>query len=194
MQPARCFPVPVVLLLSTLLFPVMAAGAADAATPAPDGGVWLLLIITGVIAIVVAALVLVYSFRLMKIFGESISSLIDTLRALTPMPLVTLSDEILNGVEGRLEVRVTGLSSLPLEVVTVILAPPPDLVLEDDHITLPRLDAGETKIFRISHGPARKGKYPVRITVLYHVGEEVRVREFARIVCAGIQAGPETTD
>jgi hypothetical protein len=194
MRPTRRFPVPFVLLLSTLLFMVIAAGAADAAMPAPVDGAWLLLIVIGVIGIVVTAWVLVYSFRLVKAFGESISSLIDALKALTPMPVVTLAGEIPDGVEGRLEVRIAGFSSSPLGQVSVILAPPPGLVLENDHITLPRLDAGETKIFWIGHGPVRKGKYPVWITVLYHVGEEERMREFTRTVCAGIPAEPEMID
>lgn len=194
MRPARRFPVPFVLLLSTLLFMVIAAGAADAAMPAPVDGAWFLLIVIGVIGIVVTAWVLVYSFRLVKAFGESISSLIDALKALTPMPVVTLAGEIPDGVEGRLEVRIAGFSSSPLGQVSVILAPPPGLVLENDHITLPRLDAGETKIFWIGHSPVPKGKYPVWITVLYHVGEEERMREFTRTVCAGIPAEPEIID
>jgi hypothetical protein len=193
MRPARRHPVTFILLLSALLFIIMAAGTADAAMPVPVDSTWLLLIVIGSIGVVVTAWVLVYSFRLIRAFCESTSSLIDALRAFTPMPVVTLSDEIPDGVEGRIEVRIAGFSSSPIGQVTVILAPPPDLVLEDDHITLPHLDAGEARIFRIGHGPVRKGKYPVRITVLYRIGEEERVQEFTRTVFAGATAGPGTT-
>mgnify|MGYP001060573013 CR=1 FL=1 len=83
---------------------------------------------------------------------------------------------------------------IPLGKVTVILAPPPGLTLENDHITLPGLDTGETKLFRIGHGPVRKGRYPVRITVLYRSGDQERTMEFTRTVYAGIPAEPETID
>lgn len=189
MRPSRCLTLPFVLLLSPFLFIILAADATDVATlPAPDGGAWLLLIVIGVIVIAITAGILVYSFRLVKAFGESTSSLIDALRALTPMPVVTISDEIPDGVDGQLEMRISSFSSLPIEKVTVILAPPPGLTLHNDHITLSRLDAGETKIFPIVHGPAPKGKYPVGITVLYCVRDEERIQEFTRTVCAGIPA------
>ncbi|MDD1684878.1 MAG: hypothetical protein LUQ19_03195, partial [Methanoregula sp.] len=99
LRPARRYPVVFVLLFSTLLFIVDAAGAEDAAMPAPDEGAWLLLLVIGVIGIVVTAWVLVYSLRLVKAFGESTASLIDALRALTPMPVVTLAGEIPDGVD-----------------------------------------------------------------------------------------------
>jgi len=193
MQPAR-FPVQVLLLLSLTLTLAMAASAADGATPAPDSGAWLLLVIIGIIVIVIAAGILVYSFRLVRAFEENTASLISALKALTPMPVVTLSDRIPDGRDGRLEVRIASLSSSPLGQVTVIIAPPPGLTLENDHITLPGLDTGETKHFWIGHGPTRKGRYPVRITVLYRSGDQERTMEFTRTVFAGVQGGPETID
>ena len=194
MLPVRRYVVPVVKLLSVLLFIVTAAGAAGAAMPAPAADAWFLLIVIGVIGIIITAWILMYSLRLMKAFGESTSSLIDALKTLTPMPVVTIADEIPDGIEGRLEVRVAGFASLPFGEVTVLLAPPPGFVLENDQITLPCLDAGETKIFRIGHGPVPKGKYPVGVKVLYRIGEEERIQEFTRMVCAGIPAEPETVD
>ena len=101
MRPAWRYPVPFVLLLSLLLCMVMATRAADTAVPAPDGDAWLLLIVIGAIAIVVAAGILVFALRLVWAFRESTSSLIDALRALTPIPVVTIADEIPDGVEGR---------------------------------------------------------------------------------------------
>ena len=191
---ARCFPVLVVPLLSILLSPAIAAGQVNSATPAPDSGAWLLLITIGIVVIVIAAGVLVYLFRLVRAFEENTASLIGALKALTPMPVVTLSDRIPDGMDGSLEVRIAGFSSSPLGQVTVIITPPPGLTLENDHITLPGLDTGETKIFRIGHGPVRKGRYPVRITVLYRSGDQERTIEFTRTVYAGIPAEPETID
>jgi len=186
--------VPDLSLLTLLLSLATAAGQVDAATPAPDSGAWFLLIIIGIVVIVIAAGVLVYLFRLMRAFEENTVSLIGALKALTPMPVVTLSDTIPEGMDGSLEVRIAGFSSSPLGQVTVIIAPPPGLVLENDHITLPGLDTSETKIFRIGHGPARKGRYPVRITVLYRSKEQERTMEFTRTVFAGVPGGPEMTD
>ena len=130
----------------------------------------------------------------MRAFEENTASLIGALKALTPMPVVTLSDRILDGMDGYLEMRIAGFSSSPLGQVTAILVPPPGLTLENDHITLPGLDTGETKIFRIAHGPVGKGRYPVRITVLYRSGDQERMIEFTRTVYVGIPAGPETID
>ncbi|RPI37209.1 MAG: hypothetical protein EHM53_11155 [Methanoregulaceae archaeon] len=194
MTPARCFPVQVVPLLSILLSPAIAAGQADGAMPAPDSGAWLLLIIIGIVVIVIAAGVLVYSVRLVRAFEENTASLIGALKVLTPMPVVTLSDRIPDGIDGSLEVTIAGFSSSPLGQVTVIIAPPPGLALENDHITLPGLDTGETKHFWIGHAPTRKGRYPVRITVLYRSGDQERTMEFTRTVFAGIPGGPETID
>ena len=186
--------VPDISLLILLLSSATAAGQADAATPAPDSGAWLLLIIIGIVVIVISAGVLIYSYRLVRAFEENTASLIGALKALTPMPVVTLSDTIPDGMDGHLEVTIAGFSSSPLGQVTVIIAPPPELALENDHITLPGLDTGETKIFRIGHGPARKGRYPVRITVLYRFGEQERTMEFSRTVFAGVPGGMETID
>jgi len=193
-MPARRFPVLVVPLLSILLSLAIAAGQAEGATPSPDSGAWLLLIIIGIVVIVIAAGVLVYSFRLVRAFEENTASLIGALKALTPMPVVTLSDKIPDGMDGSLEVTIAGFSSSPLGQVTVIIAPPPQLTLENDHITLPGLDTGEIKHFWIGHGPVRKGSYPVRITVLYRSGDQERTIEFTRTVYAGIPGGPEMTD
>lgn len=99
MQPAR-LPFLVSLFVCLILSLAITAGAADTALPAPDGGTWHLLIIIGVIAIVVAAGLLVVALRLVKAFGESLSALIDTLRALTRIPVVTLSDKIPEGGKG----------------------------------------------------------------------------------------------
>jgi hypothetical protein len=173
---------------------VIAVGQVASATAAPDSGAWLLLIIIGIVVIVIAAGILVYSFRLVRAFEENTASLIGALKALTPMPVVTLSDRIPDGMDGSLEVRIAGFSSSPLGKVMVIIAPPPGLTLENDHITLPGLDTGETKIFRIGHGPVGKGRYPVRITVLYCSGDQERTMEFTRTVYAGIPAEPEMTD
>jgi hypothetical protein len=192
MRSALCLPVVVVLLLSNPLSMTVAARQADGALQAPDSGAWLLLIIIGIIMIGIAAGVLVYSFRLVRAFEENTASLIGALKALTPMPVVTLSGRIPDGMDGCLEVRIAGFSSSPFGQVTVILSPPPSLVLESDHIMLPRLDSGETKVFRIGHGPVRKGKYPVRITILYCSGDRERTMEFTRTVYAGIPAEPET--
>lgn len=189
MRTARRYPVRFILLLSLPLFIVRAACAADTGAPASDNSAWHLLIVFSAIGVIVAAWILWFSFRLIRTFGESTSYLIDTLRALAPMPVVTLSDEIPVGVDGLLGVTITGFSSVPLGQVTVVLAPPLGLELEDDHFTLPRLDAGETKIFRSRHGPAKKGKHRVRITVLYRIGDEERVQEFTRTVYAGNPAG-----
>jgi hypothetical protein len=166
----------------------------DSATAAPQSGAWLPLAIIGIVVIVIAAGILVYSFRLVRAFFENTESLIGALKALTPMPVVTLSDRIPDGMDGSLEVRVAGFSSSPLGHVTAILAPPPGLTLENDHITLPGLNAGETRIFRIGHGPVKKGRYPVRITVLYRSGDQDRTMEFTRTVYAGITAGLGKTD
>lgn len=182
------------LFLCLILSMAMTAGAAETATPAPDDGAWLLLIVIGVIAIVVAAGLLVFAFRLVRAFGESTSSLVDALKALTPIPMVTLGGEIVEGVEGRLELRITGPLASPLEQVTVILVSPPGFPLEEDPITLPFLDAGETKIIRIGHGPVYRGNYPIRITVLYTIGEEERIQEFTRAILARNPAEPETID
>lgn len=90
--------------------------------------------------------------------------------------------------------RIAGSPSSPLGQVTVILVPPPGLTLEEDRITLPFLDAGETKVFRIGHKPVPEGKYPIGITVLYRLGEEERLHEFTHTICAGIPAEPESID
>lgn len=191
---ARHFPVLVVPLLALLLSPLIAVGQAASATAAPDSGAWLIVIIIGIVIIVIAAGVLVYSLRLVRAFEENTASLIGALKALTPMPVVTLSDRIPDGVDGSLEVRIAGFSSSPLGKVTVVIAPPPGLTLENDHIEVPGLDTGETKVFRIGHGPVGKGRYPVRITVLYRSANQERTIEFTRTVYAGIPAGPETID
>lgn len=188
---ARRFPVLGIPLLFLLLSPAIAVGQVDSATPAPDSGAWFLLIIIGIVVIVIAAGVLVYSVRLVRAFEENTASLIGALKALTPMPVVTLSDRIPDGMDGSLELRIDGFSSSPLGKVTVILAPPPGLTLENDHITLPGLDTGETKRFRIGHGPVRKGRYPVMITVLYRSGDQERTIEFTRTVYAGFLAGED---
>lgn len=185
MQSARRLPAPVVLVLFIPFVEVMAAGAEDSAMPVPSDGDWMLLLVIGIIGLVVTIGILMYSLRLVKAFGESTTALIDALRSLTPMPVVSFAGEIPADAPGQLEVRISGFSTLPFGEVTVILAPAPGLALEEDHITLPRLDPGETEVFRIGHGRVRKGKYLVRITVLYRLGEEVRTGEFTRIVCAG---------
>lgn len=63
LRPACCLPLLVVLLPSVpLLSSAMVAGVGDGATPAPDSGAWLLLIVIGIVMSVVTAGVLVYSF------------------------------------------------------------------------------------------------------------------------------------
>lgn len=192
MRPAR-LPVLVSLFLCLILSMAMTAGATGTAPPPPDDGAWLLIVI-GVIAIAVAAGLAVFALRLVWAFGETASSLIDALKVLTPMPVVTLAGEIPEGVEGCLEMTITGPSSSPLGQVTVILISPPGFPLEEDPVMLPFLDTGETKVFRIGHGPVCRGEYRIGITVLYTVGEEERIREFPRTVLAGIPTGPEAPD
>jgi hypothetical protein len=160
LRPACRLPLLVVLLLSITLSTAMAAGEADGAMPAPDNGVWLPLIVIGLVVIMVIAGVLVYSFRRVRAFEENTSSLIDALRILIPMPVVTLSDKIPDGMDGRLEVRIAGFSFSTLGQVTVIIAPPSGLALENNYITLPHLDSGETKTFWIGHGRSGRGSIP----------------------------------
>lgn len=181
------------IILITLLL-IRAAGIADTRSMAPDTPAWLVITAVGSITVIVMAAILYASLRLAKGFHETSSSLIDTLRALTPMPVVTLSDEIPEGLDGRLEVRISGFSQVPFGQVTVVLTPPEGLILEKDHLVLPRLDPDETKILWIAHGPSRKGKYVVGVTILYHAGGQERVREFTRTVYAGLPAEPETID
>ncbi|HSQ92851.1 MAG TPA: hypothetical protein VLL74_00985 [Methanoregula sp.] len=184
---------PAILPMSVLTFPVMAAAAADTAVADPDSGVWLLVIITGLIAVLVTVLILIYSLRLVRVFQESIFLFINALSAQTRGPVVTISGEIPAGIRGQIDVVVTGSPALPLEQVTVIISPPPGLVLDEDHIILPGLDTGGTQMARIGHGPALEGKYDVRITVLYRAGDTEKVREFTQAVRAVIQAEAVTT-
>lgn len=195
MRPAlrKILPFVLIPLLITLIL-VMVAGSAHNRPAAFDTGTTMIILTLGSAAVLMMAVILYGSLRLVKGFLDSSSSLIDTLRALTPMPVVTLSNEIPEDLDGRLEVRISGFSAVPFGQVTIILAPPPGLELEKDPITLPRLDPEETKIVRISHRPARRGKYLVGITVLFRAGDEEKVREFTRTVYAGIPAEPETID
>lgn len=194
MQPARRTAPLAGLTIVIALFLILAVGTADSRPGAPDTGAWLVIVGIGAIAVIMMAAILYASLRLVKSFQDSSASLIDTLRALTPMPVVTLSDEIPEGMGGRLEVRISGFSSVPFGQVTIILSPPQGLLLENDHIVLPCLGPNETKIVWIAHGPARKGKHVVGVTVLYRTGDQERVREFPRTVYAGMPAEPETID
>jgi hypothetical protein len=184
---------PAILPMFVITFPVMAAGATDTAVADPDSGVWLPVIITGLIAVLVTVLILIYSLRLVRVFQESTFLFINALSAQTPGPVVTISGEIPAGIRGQMDVVVTGSPALPLEQVTVIISPAPGLVLDEDHIILPGLDAGGTQMARIGHGPAPEGKYDVRITVLYRAGDTGKVREFTQAVRAVIQAEAVTT-
>lgn len=79
---------------------------------------------------------------------------------LTPMPVMTLSDKIPDVMDCHLEVRIAGFSFSTLGQVTVIIAPPSGLALENDYITLPHLDTGEKKTFWIGHGWSGRGSIP----------------------------------
>jgi len=184
---------PAILPMSILTLPVMVAAAADTAVADPDSGVWLLVIVIGLIAVLVTVLILIYSLRLVRVFQESTFLFITALSDQTQVPVVTISGEIPAGIRGQIDVVVSGSPTLPLEQVTVIISPPPGLVLDEDHIILPGLDAGGTKKERIGHGPAPEGKYDVRLTVLYRAGDEEKVLEFTQAVRAVIPAEAVTT-
>ncbi|OPX64186.1 MULTISPECIES: hypothetical protein [unclassified Methanoregula] len=192
MQPALRTALLAGLTVIIALLLILAAGAADSRMTTSDTCAWLIIPGIGSVAIIVMAAILYASLRLVKGFHDSSSSLIDTLRALTPMPVVTLSGEIPAGVDGRLEMRIRGFTSVPFGQVTVILSPPQGLVLKEEHIVLTRLEPDETKSIWIAHGPAPKGRHVVGVTVLYRAGDREMVREFTRTVSAGIPADPET--
>jgi len=194
MQPAPRTALLAGLTLIIAFFLILAAGAADTRSMAPGTSAWLIILAISAVAVIMMAVILYASLRLVKGFHDSSSSLIETLRALTPMPVVTLSGEIPEGRDGRLEVRISGFTSVPFGQVTVILSPPQGLVLEKDHIVLPHLDPGETKSIWISHGPVPKGRHVVGVTVLYRAGDREMVREFTRTVSAGIPAEPGIHD
>lgn len=195
MRPALRKILPFILIpLLIALILIMVAGSAHNRTAASDITTTMIILALGSAAVLAMAAILYGSLRLVKGFLDSSSSLLDTLRALTPMPVVTISPEIPEDQDGRLVVRIRGFSSVPFGQVTVILTPPPGLTLGTDHITLPCLDPDETKIIWISHGPAPKGKHVVGITILYRTGTRENVREFTRVVYAGIPAEPETPD
>jgi len=191
MQPALRTALLAGLMFIIALLLILAAGTADTRSMAPGTSVWFIILGIGSVAVIVMAVILYASLRLVKGFHDSSSSLIGTLRALTPMPVVTLSDEIPEGKDGRLEVRISGFTSVPFGQVTVILSPPQGLVLEKDHFVLPHLDPDQTKSIWISHGPAPKGRHVVGVTVLYRAGDRETVREFTRTVSAGIPSEPE---
>jgi len=181
MRPA-C-PHAILMLLITLLI-AGALGADDAAPQVQNGAALPLLLAAGGILVAAGAVILWLSLRIVRAFMESSAALISTLRALTPMPVVTLSENIPAGAAGLLDVRIEGFSSLPIGNVTVMLSPMAGLGLEEDHIVLPCLDPGETRLFRIGFRPVAEGIYPVRITVLYTAGGEERLQEFTRTVRA----------
>jgi hypothetical protein len=195
MQPAlRTVFLRTVVLPSVIPIPAAASGGTDAAVSFSGTGISLVIPAIGLIAILVMAAILWYSLRLVRGFYDSTTALIDMLRALTPMPVVTLSGRIPGGLEGHLEIRISGFTDVPIEDITVVLAPPPGLDLETNHLVLPHLDPDETRIVRIAHGPAHNGRYVVGVTIRYLTGGREMVREFTRTVYAGIPAEPETID
>ena len=183
----------IVLFFSALLFMVTPAGAADLVMPGADEGTWLILIAMGILGIAVTILILISAVILLREFLESTAFIVKYLRALTPAPDVSITEVIPAGVSGRLEVRITGSSSVHFGQVTVILTSPKDFPLDEDHIILPRLGAGESKIVPLGYLPVCPGSYAIGVTAIFRMGDEDRIKEMIRPVRAEFLSGQKTS-